>query len=333
MTDKEQIRKRRDQAVSVKIEIGEDDRAIEMISRADGMYVVSLQKILRINLPDGLDPQLVHADAPIVQTLVVRQGSRSPLVARTILQAKEFFAFLPPKKRSAVENVAWEVMTSLLGFDRIIDRIAGSITAQEIEILQRHDEYVLGSSPRPLPIVDGVEVDFRSAVLTANHTLNTISELFPILFDCQIKRGRFDLLTQWSEKTFGTDDLLSRMLAGDQRWIRLWGEVRNAFEHPRAGYFVTVNNFRLLPNREIQLPTWQLQHPDIDASRPQNMVDALRFCRDNILGLFENLLLMLTDKTIRLPGPLLYDDLSIEERDPDCPKRYKIVGVPLDQSS
>jgi hypothetical protein len=114
------------------------------------------------------------------------------------------------------------------------------------------------------------------------------------------------------------------MLQEDHRWIHLWDEVRNAFEHPRPNYYVQVNNFRLLASREIQLPTWQMKHPTLDVFRPQNMVTSLHLHQSNILTFFENLLLLLTDKVI--PFSLGYLDQEEEQRDPDCPKRY-VLGV------
>jgi hypothetical protein len=56
--EKEEIKRRRANAFSATVGIDPDDRIVEMLSRRDGMYVVSLNKIIRINLPDDADPQL-----------------------------------------------------------------------------------------------------------------------------------------------------------------------------------------------------------------------------------------------------------------------------------
>jgi hypothetical protein len=54
------------------------------------------------------------------------------------------------------------------------------------------------------------------------------------------------------------------------------------------------------------------------------MIETLRLHQNNILTLFENLLVVLTDKVIKLPVPLGIIDTEESDRDPDCPKRYKI---------
>jgi len=109
------------------------------------------------------------------------------------------------------------------------------------------------------------------------------------------------------------------MLRADEIWINIWGEIRNAFEHPKDNYYVKVNNFRLLANREIQLPTWQLKNDKFDLFRPQALIGTLEFLEQNILGLFENLLVSLTEKVL---APLLaigLIDKEEQDRNPDCP--------------
>jgi hypothetical protein len=90
----------------------------------------------------------------------------------------------------------------------------------------------MGSSPPPAPIVESLEIDFRSIVLLANHILNSISELFPAFFEMDFKRGAFDRITKWAAKTFGEADPLALMLRADEVWINIWGEIRN-FRAPK----------------------------------------------------------------------------------------------------
>lgn len=328
MTSKQEIRRRRDGPVSAKIGISAGDKILLAISRADGLYAVSRDKVVRVNLPDDADPAMEYPDAPTTQTLILNKGSRDPIVARTVLQAKDFAQYLGSEDiKRAVLDVAWEVMLSLLSFAETVDWLEKSIDEKQKFIASDLSKYVSGDSPPPLPIVDGLELRFRSGVLTSNHILNAISELFPILLDCgsKFQRGRFDIILKWTETQYGADDLLATVLRQDHRWINVWREVRNALEHPTKDYYVKINNFRLLSNRQVQLPTWQLkhsQHPDL--IRPQAMVEALRTHQNNILTFFENLLMVVTDKAIKLPFPIVVTDIEESRRNPECPKRYKL---------
>jgi hypothetical protein len=218
-------------------------------------------------------------------------------------------------------------MTSLLAIGRLIDGLRTAIDAKREEILPDYPLYAAGSSPPPVPIVESLEIDFRSIVLLANHTLNSISELFPALFEADFKRGSFNRIAKWAAKTFGEADPLAQMLRADEVWINIWGEIRNAFEHPKDNYYVRVNNFRLLANREIQLPTWQLKNDKFDLFRPQALIDSLGFLEENILGLFENLLVALTEKLLTSSLAIGLIDKEEKDRDPDCPKRYELMPV------
>ncbi|WP_426411570.1 hypothetical protein [Bradyrhizobium ganzhouense] len=328
MIDKGSIKHRRDGAIFARLGIEARDRIVAMISRRDGLYAISLDKTIRVNFPNDLDPEMEHDDAPIAQTLVAGKGSRNPIVARTVLQAEDFLRFIPSEdQQRRVRDIAWEVMTSLLAISSQINGLRTAIDSKRDEILPDYSLYALGPSPPPVPIVESLEIDFRSVVLLANHTLNSISELFPAFFEQDFKRGKFDRIAKWASSTFGEADTLSQMLRADEIWINAWGEVRNAFEHPKENYFVRVNNFRLLANREIQLPTWQLRNDKLDLFRPQALIDTLALLEQNILGLFENLLVALTEKVLASSLAIGLIDKGEDDRDPDCPKRYELVPV------
>jgi hypothetical protein len=328
MIDRDSIRRRRDGALHANLGIEAGDKIVSMISRRDGLYAISLDRTIRVNLPNDIDPEMEHDDAPIAQTLIATKGSRSPIVARTILQAKDFSQFIPDQERQhRIQDIAWEVMTSLLAVERLVTGLRTAIDTKRDEILPNYSIYAAGSSPPPAPIVENLEIDFRSVVLLANHILNSISELFPAFFDVGIKRGSFDRIAKWSADTFGECDPLAQMVQADEVWINIWGEIRNAFEHPKDNYYVKVNNFRLLANREIQLPTCQLKNDKFDLFRPQALIESVEFLQKNILGLFENLLVALTERVLASSSLIGLIDKEEQDRDPDCPKRYALVPV------
>lgn len=323
-TRKERIMRNRDAAIFMRPGIAAGDRTVEMISREDGLYVITLENIIRINLPDQTDTNLDHEDAPIIQTVFLPLGSRNPFVARTVIQAQEFGKWL---MQSRFLDVAWEVMFSLVALDRIVSQIEKSIENTKEVISENVQIYVIGQSPPPVPIVEFLEVDFRTCVLINHHILHAISDLFSVCLDLSFKRGRFDEILKLLRQRFDSSDPLVLMMESDHSWIYCWNEVRNAIEHPRPDYFVRVNNFRLLPNREIQLPTWQIKHSTLDMYRPQAMIEALNNLRLNVLGFYENLLVELVDKAMQFPFPIGIRDIPEHERNPECPKRYAIVGL------
>jgi len=74
MIDKDGIKRRRDGAVFASLGIEAGDRIVSMVSRRDGLYAISLDKTIRVNLPNDIDPEMEHDDAPIAQTLIAAKG-------------------------------------------------------------------------------------------------------------------------------------------------------------------------------------------------------------------------------------------------------------------
>jgi hypothetical protein len=65
MIDKESIKRRRDGAIFANLGIEAGDRIVSMISGRDGLYAISLDKIIRVNLPNDIDPEMEHDNAPM----------------------------------------------------------------------------------------------------------------------------------------------------------------------------------------------------------------------------------------------------------------------------
>jgi hypothetical protein len=147
MIDRESIKSSRDRAFQANLGIESDDKIVSMISRRDGLYAISLDKIIRVNLPNDIDPEMEHDDAPVAQTLIATKGSRSPIVARTILQAKDFSELISDQeRRRRMQDIAWEAMVSLLAIERSVNRLRAAIDAKRDEISPNYSVYAEGSA-------------------------------------------------------------------------------------------------------------------------------------------------------------------------------------------
>src|SRR5262245_43663439 len=278
--DKDIIRKARSAAVSLKMHLDDGDIVRQMLSRESGLFVVTRYKIIRVRSPDDLDPGLDHADVPWEQSVHLPHGARDPLVARTILQteamAEMFFAQRSEKHR-AMMDISWEVLNSLVSLrvvkERLEKRISEIIALVEADL----DSYTKGKSPKPLPIVDYYDIEFRSFVNEMRRVLSKVSELFGVLTPAKIESGHFHKALEWAIAERGENSLLALMLAGDQSWIKLWIDVRIAIEHPTKTKFVETLNFSLEKDRRVRLPTWRFIHPDYDMTRPQNLLEVFNF--------------------------------------------------------
>ena len=326
MVDKAQIRKSRDNAISLELELEDGDSIQELISRDNGLFCITRNSIMRVRSPDDIDPDTQHNDVPWEQSRYLPHGASDPFVARTVIQtmrlAETFF-----DKRSdefiSVLDISWEVMNSLISLRLIKQRLERGITDLVKKIEENINEYVDAPYPKPLPQFDYFDIEFRSFINEVRRVLNKISELFTVLTSENFESGRFDKAQQWAVSKCGEDSLVAQMLTKDCRWIELWIDIRNAIEHPKSDKFVETSNFCLEPNRQVRLPTWRFIHPDYEMARPQNLLDVFEICINNILKFFEELQIALIDGHAPEMIKVSIECIPETQRDQSCPMRFK----------
>jgi hypothetical protein len=173
-----------------------------------------------------------------------------------------------------------------------------------------------------LPIVEYYDIEFRSFINEVRRALHMISELFLPYTQQDFSGGRFDKALTWAKKEHGDDSLLALVLESDQRWIKLWIDVRNAIEHPKKNKFIEMLNFSLEADRNIRLPTWRFVHLDYDMPRPQNLLIAYENCINNILKFYEDIQIVLSDGNIPSHIKIGLEEIPEEFRDEKLPLRY-----------
>lgn len=330
---KETIRKTRDGAVTLDLHLDDGDRLVQIIGRENGLYYVTRNKILRYVSPDDIDPELEYESAQWQQSLVLPHGASDPIVARTIiqtLQLTEMFFQKGSKNHVAVSDISWEVMNSLVSMRFIKQRLEKQVQEHMATIEKDMEAYTRQEKPLVLPILEYYDIEFRSFANEVRRLLSTISELFlPLTGEANFNNGHFHKAQKWAAETRGADSLLAQMLAGDQRWIQTWIDIRVAIEHPKADKYVETIDFTLEPSGTIRLPTWRFVHPDYNMDKPQNLLDVMEMCIDNLLKFFEDLLIALTDGHLPSTIKVFFATIPEENRDPELPMRYEFsIGLP-----
>ncbi|MEM9444646.1 MAG: hypothetical protein AAGA18_04765 [Verrucomicrobiota bacterium] len=325
-SSKEKIRKSRDGAVTLEIDLEEGDEFVSFIGRENGLYYITRNKILRYRSPDDIDPNLEHENVPWTQNLILPHGASDPIVARTIIQTENLvqnFFIKGTKKHAEISDISWEVMNSLVSLRFIKQRLKQQVENHVRTIEENLEEYTRPDKPKTLPIIDHFNIEFRSFVNEVKRGLQTISKLFlPLTNKDDFKNAKFHKAQLWAEKEKGKDSLLAQMLAGDQVWVKTWIDIRNTLEHPKKDEFVETLDFSLEPDGTIRLPTWRFVHPDYDMGRPQNLLDVMNTCIDNLLKFYEDLLIALLDGHLPSHIKVFFEVIPEENRDPKLPLRY-----------
>jgi hypothetical protein len=339
--DKEKLRKTRDDAVSLELDIDTDDRVLEMVSRASGLFIITQKKILRQRSPDDLDQDLEHEDAPWEQSVILPLGASDPIVARAVIQTiklTEIFFAKNSEKFTQLSDISWEVMNSLVSLRFIKERLEKQVTDIKEVVSSDMAIYTEGQSPKPLPAVEYYDIEFRAFINEVKRCLDVISELFPVLsdlkfgmkhksYDKNFGRGHFHKAQAWAEEIRGKDSLLTQMLDGDQRWIGKWIAMRIAIEHPCKDKYIETLNFSLEANRNVRLPTWSFIHPDFDMARPQNLLEVFDICIENLLKFYEDLQITLLDGHLPPMFKIGIETIPEESRETKMPLRHNITTM------
>ncbi|MEH6741566.1 MAG: hypothetical protein V7695_23875 [Sulfitobacter sp.] len=311
-------------AVRIELDIPNTEGSPELFQRGNGLFAVTSNMILKIQDPDVVDPERLNADAPWTQSILLPHGKTDPFVARTILQSRQMadiFLTAGSEEHRHFMDVSWEVLNSLVSIRMIRSRLELQIDEIATKINVDRDQYVDGMSPKPLPILNYYDIEFRSFVNEVRRVLTSISKLFKVLHNHEIPSGHFHKALIWVGEKHGQDCLLYQMLENDLNWIKVWIDIRIAIEHPKPNSFVETLNFTLEPNRDIRLPTWRFVHPDYDMARPQNLLDVFGICIENILKFFEDLQVAMLDGKLPASSKVCIFYVDERERELACPKR------------
>jgi hypothetical protein len=328
---KSNLREKREEPLSLNLDLENGDAVCEIVSRENGLFIITKRKIICIRSPSDLDIGLEYNSASWQQSLYLPHGASDPLVARTVIQTAkmaEIFFSKNSEKYKILSDISWEVMNSLLSLRFVKDRLEKQVNTIMGIIEKDLETYTGGKSPKPLPVVEYYDIEFRSFANEVRRAINKISELFLPLIGRDFGMGRFHKAQEWSVQVRGKESLLAQMLDSDQRWIKAWVDIRVAIEHPKKDMFVETCNFFLESSRTVRLPTWRLIHPKHEMSRPQNLLIVLNTCIDNLLKFYEDIQIVLTDGHLPKAFKIVAEIIPEDKRNPDIPCRYNFYRVP-----
>jgi hypothetical protein len=114
-----------------------------------------------------------------------------------------------------------------------------------------------------LPSVVDLRHHTETFLYNAKSALRDFTAIFLVLFLKDFKKkAHFDKVLKWAEQKFGSEDPLSKMLAGDHVWIARIVKMRNAVEHPdHNSNILHIENFSPIENGMtvfVVEPVWHL---------------------------------------------------------------------------
>ena len=251
------------------------------------------------------------------------RGSSTPCVARTMIQTADLVGAFPldePKRKELI-GISHDVMLKLVACLDSAEPIIQQTVEGRDKVTRGDMPVGAGGQAIQLPAVVDLRARAETFLYNVKLALREIARLFRPLHGQEFNH-KYQKIRQWTEAAYGTEDPLGKMLAADATWIERMIGMRNAVDHPGTGDGVlTVENFRLVETGSsptVAEPCWY-RAPEA----PVNLADDLESTMDNLLTLYEDILL---DGLFRLypNSPFTFEEIPAEERDLQKPVRFRL---------
>ncbi|MGY3027076.1 hypothetical protein ACVWXR_004911 [Pseudomonas lurida] len=289
------------------------------------LEIYKQDKTFRVQTPESIDPDNTNPDAPWVVSPVADVGSSNPIVARVLLQSREMLdlaMFEGDIDKVAVLSHLHSCKEMLLACERVSTRVASRIDEIIINITAHgvaKDNH--GRGLNPFPQVHDLELDCGTFLVQVNRAIKLICELPSMFIQLNKIDTNFDHLAERLSDALGETSSISTFVRGNAESVRSLIELRNFHEHPKQIRTV-IENFLVLPDGQIQTPTWYLKGQEVVKPRPimEDMAAIVEF----ILGVTECMFIHLLMHRISNEFPFCIQEVSEEERNSAVPIRYKL---------
>lgn len=255
-------------------------------------------------------------------------GVDNPIVARTMIQAKEVVQFLrlDKEKRDRVLGIYMKCIQPRLlrcmeianALEKEIDKIKAELGVAAASAQTVHSATIL-------PQVTKLDEYVESYLYNAKSALRDLALIFEPIFGKKFSGSRYDEIKKWAEEIHGKGSPLAEFLAEDQPWIKRIVDMRNAVEHPESKTGpLNVSNFEVFEDRDSKRRVFREPVWFMNGERPSSIVSDMKTMLHNLLGFSENILVVAYVQSN--PGSAIqFAEIPESDRDPKCPVRLRAV--------
>lgn len=287
------------------------------------LEIYKVDKTFRILTPKGVDPDETNPNAPWIATPTDDVGSKSPIIARVLLQSHELLKSAMFRRPVEIEAVTFQLHNckeALIACDKIATRLADFI---ESTIAKTMAEGIAtdnrGRGLNPFPYIAELESECGTFLIHANRAIKDICELPMAFMDLDRPDSNFDHLAKRLAKVLGVTAPLSEFVSANAKGIRYLVELRNLHEHPKKEAKTIIENFRLMPDMRIKVPMWH-----VSGNEPRPIKEEMRATVEFLVEMAEAMVIHLVMATVVDHIPFILEKFVEAEIDPDNPIRYRL---------
>ncbi len=282
----------RESAWSIDINPPDDDSQITgMLVINDRMHVIKERGVYQVTLADEIDPERKNQNIPNTVQRVLRMGSDSELIGKTLLTAQNLFksAYLPKevnceRAMTLTLAIASDLVSMSIAATSLRDKEEKTVTASKVT--RRKDGSVL------VPDVGEVEAESKAFLQRSGHVQRELLEIVKLFYRDQNFKKWFDSFAKLISENADEDDEFVKFLNAALPLLRFVRDARNCVEHPKDDEYVKVTDFFINSDGQLVAPTVEVIHP----TSPQDTVSVSSFMKhitDELINAVELMLAFL----------------------------------------
>lgn len=246
--------------------------------------------------PDNKEPDTRHS-----YQFKYSIGSRNPIIARTILQAKDVLdsvSFNSGLNKQMTLDHVWECTHFLIHCHKSYSDIFSDTTKLMSECDKIVNQGKVASYIPSLPQVKNLEERVVTFLGYGKRFLETSHELLCIFYGSDFKGSKFHEYRKWMEENRPSKTEVITFLEQEKDWIKLLASYRNALDinHSKPGFEVIIENFKLCTGNKFTNPSWRYdfsgqQNGDVQ-DEPRDLIVTMNVFVTNMWTFFEELFLL-----------------------------------------
>ena len=226
----------------------------EMLSLGKYLILITEKCTYRAQMADQVDPERKNPSlARHFQQKFLDLGTKSPLLCRTLMQAKVLFRkeFLSIEVDKAM-GLALEALTELAALHEAFE----NFTAAEQAAIEKVDAYPSRDASKTVPSVSNVQSQCKTFAQKADHFVVKLMELVRLFYPEQRGKKNWDDFQALAKRLYGDSDPFCEVLNIAVPLLKLVRNTRDCLEHHRPE--VTIRDFEPEADGRIAPPTIEL---------------------------------------------------------------------------
>ncbi len=256
----------RDSAGSMTIGTADDKSAITgMLTFTDKLFIVKEKGIYQVQMADDFDPDRTNPSIPNAQKLVLKHGSKSEFVGRTLLLGDQLLKEIYLRNNVKRDRIMPQIL-ELTQKLSLMNDIAREHKRQERRAIRQIEKAGVRSETDDtafhLPQIPSLSENLTTFFINAKFALQCLLDIAYDIYGPHLKKSYFTSLIKFARDEYGKDDNFYEFLNNQKDFCENVRKIRNCLEHPKPSEKIDIHNTTMNADGEVLLPHFYVIHPD-----------------------------------------------------------------------